>query len=131
MVVNYAMFGKDSLSQFFVDEESLLDFLHEYYKKAEIKSTCIFDEFLELYGFLDCMADRISSYLRYNLYEIGDLVSYELFPMLSYSGEHENIYIGQLVEVPVPHPEQVDDEKMWLGCFFQGDYVGEYKFKKI
>ena len=110
------------LQELFVDETSMRDFQERYL--AAYKG----DHEIECFGW-DAVADDIYNTLGSYILEIGRFPEIEIGSFYTNSGNPELIEVGELVGMPVPDPDQVNDPDYNDETGFIGDYVGNYEFK--
>lgn len=109
------------LQQLFTNEKSMKDFQESYLAayRGEYE--------IEYFGW-DSVADDIYEALGQTPVEAGDFLNVEISSTFTKSHNPELIDVGQLVEVPVPDPDQLEDPDFNDETGFLGDYVGDYKF---
>lgn len=112
----------NQLKQYFTNEKSMRTFQESYL------SAYRGDYEIEYFGW-DSVADDINETLGQGIYEVGDFATIEISGTFTKSRNPELIEVGQLVEVPIPDPEQVNDPDFNDDTGFFGDYVGGYRFE--
>lgn len=107
----------------FKDYDSMIYFKEVYVSKLKMKP-----EELYQYGW-ESVADDISEACGQSILNVGEGVEIEISSTFTASGNPELIPVGELVEIPVPDPEMINDSYYLDETGYIGDYVGDYKFK--
>lgn len=108
----------------FTDMDAAADFMERYFSMYETPNLEAGE--VDLFGW-NAVADEITDILGKRAYAVGDYVEIEISRIHTRNGNTELITVGQITEIPVPDPEQVDDPKYNDRTGFIGDWVGQYK----
>ena len=114
----------DRLLTLFTDQDAATDFMERYFSMYETPNLKA-DE-VDLFGW-DAVADEIKGELGQGAYEVGNWLEIEISWIHTRSGNVELVTVGQISEMPVPDPEQIDDPAYNDASGFIGDWVGQYK----
>ena len=113
------------LKELFKSEESMNQFKERYFEAFNKER--LYEDDIKYINW-DSVADDIYlAFQNYNL-TVGDLVDIELGQYYSKTGNPVMIHVGEIVEIPVPDPEHLDDPAYNDGDVFLGDFVGDYRF---
>lgn len=112
----------NEMSNLFLDYDSMIYFKEYYVSKLKNKPKELY-----LYGW-ESVADDISEACGQSILNVGEGVEIEISSTFTASGNPELIPVGELVEIPVPDPEMVNDPYYIDETGYIGDYVGQYKF---
>ena len=111
----------EKLQQLFVNEESMRSFQESYLNAYRGNHE------IDYFGW-DSVVDDIYETAGQSILDVGDFVTIEISSTFTKSKNPELIEVGQLVEIPVPDPDQANDPDFNDETGFIGDYVGDYKF---
>lgn len=116
--------GMDKLLALFTDTDAAADFMERYFSMYETPNLEA-DE-VDLFGW-NAVADDITHQLGQGAYEVGNWLEIEISWIHTKNGNTELVTVGQIAEMPIPDPEQINDSEYNDKSGFIGDWVGTYK----